>query len=113
MADFPTFPRRGDKRRPAMAAPFVVFLLFMLIAVSWMVYSSFRIDVGSGEMAILIHKIGKDLPNGEEVASSVEFKGVQKDVLTEGRYFYNPYSWTWEVMKQIEIPPEKSGSKSA
>ena len=111
MADFPKFPKRGDQRRPGMAAPLILFLAFMLVSVSWMIYSSFRIDVGQGEMAILIHKIGKDIPNGDEVAPSEEFKGVQRKVLTEGRYFYNPYSWTWEVKKQVEIPSGKIGVK--
>lgn len=94
-----------------MAVPVVLFLLIMLIGVSWMIYSSFRIDVGSGEMAILVQKIGKDLLNADEVAPSEEYKGIQRQVLTEGRYFYNPYSWTWEVTKQVEIPPGKIGIK--
>ncbi len=111
MADFPKFPKRGEPSRPGMAAPLILFLAFMLVAVSWMIYSSFRIDVGQGEMAILIHKIGKDISNGDEVAPSEEFKGVQRQVLTEGRYFYNPYSWSWEVRKQAEIPPGKIGVK--
>ncbi len=111
MSDFPSFSQRGQSRRPALAAPVVLFLLFMLCMASWMVYSSFRIDVGTGEMAILVHKVGKDLPNAEEVAPSAEYKGVQRDVLTEGRHFYNPYSWTWEVMKQVEIPTGKIGVK--
>ena len=111
MADFPKFPKRGTPSRPGMAAPLMLFLVFMLVAVSWMIYSSFRIDVGQGEMAILIHKVGKDIPNGDEVAPSEEYKGVQRKVLTEGRYFYNPYSWSWEVKKQVEIPPGKIGVK--
>lgn len=111
MAEFPTFPHRGIKKRPQLAAPLVLFLVFLLLGMTWMVYSSFRIDVGQGEMAILIHKVGMDIPNGEEVASSEEYKGVQRNVLTEGRYFYNPYSWSWEIRKQVEIPPGKIGVK--
>ncbi len=114
MADFPSFPKRGERgarRQLPMAAPAFVFLLFMLIIASWMVYSSFRVDVGKGEMGILIHKIGKDLPNGEEVAPSDEYKGVQRDVLIEARHFRNPYAWTWEVVPQMVIPPGKIGVK--
>jgi len=111
MADFPSFPKRGQRRPPAVAVPVVLFLFLMLIVCSWMIYSSFRIDVGSGEMAILVHKIGKDLSNADEVAPSEEYKGVQRQVLTEGRYFYNPYSWTWEVSRQVEIPVNKIGVK--
>ena len=81
------------------------------VAFSWLVYSSFRIDVGSGEIAILTHKVGKDLTNGQEVAPDETHKGIQRKVLTEGRYFYNPYSWTWEVVKQTEIMSGEMGVK--
>lgn len=111
MTNFPMFPQRGQSRRPAVAVPLFLFLLLMFIGISWMIYSSFRIDVGEGEMGILIHKIGKDLANGEEVAPSAEFKGVQREILAEARHFYNPYSWTWEVLPQIVIPPGKIGVK--
>lgn len=108
MSEMPTFPKRGQ--RPGRSAlPGFVFLVFAAIGLSWTVYTSFRIDVGEGEMGILIHKIGKDLPNGDEVAPSEEYKGVQKTVLTEARHFYNPYSWSWEVLPQIVVPPGKIG----
>ena len=60
-------------------------------------------------MAILTHKIGKDLEPGVVIAPSQEYKGVQKDVLTEGRYYYNPYAWDWQVVPQVEIPEGKLG----
>ena len=34
---------------------------------------------------------------------------MQKEVLTEGRYYYNPYAWTWQVVPQVEIPEGKLG----
>jgi len=81
----------------------------LLAAFGWLVYSMFRIDVGTAEVAILIHKTGKDITNGDEVAPSSEYKGVQKEVLKEGRYFKNPYEWDWEVIPQIVIPEDKLG----
>ena len=81
----------------------VTLLSGIAVALIWLVYSSFRIDVGSGEIAILTHKVGSDLTNGQEVAPDEAHKGIQKKALTEGRYFYNPYSWSWEVVKQTEI----------
>ncbi len=106
-------PRSRQPGRPASGAPLaaVVFLCAMCAGLSWLVYTSFRIDVGSGEIAILLKKIGKDLPNSEEVAPSGEYKGIQKDVLTEGRYFYNPYVWSWEVIRQVEIVSGEMGVK--
>ena len=87
----------------------VMLLSGVAVAVSWMIYSSFRIDVSSGEIAVLTHKVGTDLSNGQEVAPDESYKGIQKKVLTEGRYFYNPYSWSWEVVKQIEIMSGEMG----
>ena len=77
----------------------------------WLCYRQFVIDVGSGEMAILIKKTGKDLANADEVAPDANYKGVQKDILDVGRYFfkYDPYNWAWEVRKQKEIPDGKLG----
>lgn len=100
----------GPGRRNSGTGLLAVMLLSgVAVAVSWMIYSSFRIDVGSGEIAVLTHKVGSDLRNGQEVAPDDSYKGVQKKVLTEGRYFYNPYSWSWEVVKQVEIMPGEMG----
>lgn len=90
---------------------FLVFVVVMGFVATAAVYSCFRIDVGTGEIAVLIRKTGKDLTNGEEVAPGPEYKGIQKQVLTEGRHFYNPYSWSWEVLPQVEIKPGEMGIK--
>ena len=60
-------------------------------------------------MAVLIRKTGEDLEPGVIIAPSSESKGVQKEVLTEGRYYYNPYDWEWQVVPQVEIPEGKLG----
>ena len=80
MSETPVFPKRGPRLPGRSTLPGFITLVFMFIALSWTVYSSFRIDIGEGEMAILIKKVGKDLTNGEEVAPSEEYKGVQKKV---------------------------------
>lgn len=82
---------------------------FLLVVVSWMTYSMFRIDVAGDEFAVLIRKTGKDLKNDDEVAPDASYKGVQREVLTTGRYFYNPYEWDWDIKKQIDIKPGKIG----
>lgn len=92
------------KQLGSLVAFVVLAVLFAVIAVS-----SFLIDVGQGEMAILIRKTGEDIKNTDEVASSPEQKGVQKDVLTEGRHWRNPYDWEWEVIDQTVIPEGKLG----
>src|SRR5262249_14750846 len=60
------------------------------VALSYGVYSCFRIEVPPEHVAVLIRRTGKELPNSQAIASSPDQKGVQLDVLTEGRYFYNP-----------------------
>ena len=75
------------------------------------VYRMFRVDVSTGEIAVLIHKVGRDISNDDEVSPGEEFKGVQPVVLTEGRYFRNPYAWTWEIHDQIVIPKDRLGVK--
>lgn len=90
-----------------------IILLLVVVGVSsiWTVYTSFRIDVSSGEIAVLIRKTGLDIANGDEIAPTPEHKGIQREVLAEGRYFYNPYIWSWQVIKQIEIAPGDMGIK--
>ena len=88
-----------------------------LIVLGTIVYHNCRVDVGTGQMAVLIRKTGEDLKNGDEVAPSLKHKGIQKVFLTEGRYFtspwddgpryFNPYQWDWEVVDQLRIPPDK------
>ena len=68
-----------------------------------------RIIVPTGYIAVLTRKTGKDIPNDAELAPDATYKGLQKDVLAEGRHFRNPWSWDWEVVPQIEIPQGKVG----
>lgn len=108
----PSNPFLSQGRRNPGAGLFAVMLLTgFAVAIIWMVYSSFRIDVSSGEIAILIRKTGQDLTNGQEIAPSLEHKGIQRAVLTEGRYFYNPYVWSWTVIPQEVIEPGQMGVK--
>jgi regulator of protease activity HflC (stomatin/prohibitin superfamily) len=84
-------------------------LALALVLFGYIVYTQFRIDVPSKHVAILIRKTGEDIPNHLEVAPDEDHKGVQARILTEGRYFYNPYSWDWEVVPMIEVPTGKLG----
>ena len=99
---------KGTSMQPRFLATIVVMAVFVIAVPSFM-YEECRIDVPNRHMAVLTHKVGKDLPNGTVLAPTHEYKGVQKDVLTEGRYYYNPYEWTWEVVPQVEIPEGKLG----
>ena len=78
MSNISRSPFNQQKRNPGAGLLAVMLLTGFAVAFSWMVYSSFRIDIGSGEIAILTHKVGNDLTNGQEVAPDETYKGVQK-----------------------------------
>ncbi len=81
----------------------------VIAVMSWFIYSQFRIDVPENHVAILIAKTGKDIPNNEEVAPTEEYRGVQREMLPEGRYFRNPYLFDWKVIPKVEIEQGKMG----
>jgi regulator of protease activity HflC (stomatin/prohibitin superfamily) len=77
----------------------------------WMGYSQFVINVPAYHVGILVRKTGTDLANTDVVAPDASYKGVQKEVLDVGRYFfkYDPYNWEWEIKPQTVIPDGKIG----
>jgi regulator of protease activity HflC (stomatin/prohibitin superfamily) len=81
------------------AAALGVFLLYQL----W-VWEVERVEVGPGEFLVKIDLWGKDLPDGEIVAPDPSYKGIQKDVLTEGRQFLNPLLYSYKVEKILDVP---------
>lgn len=87
----------------------LIVIAVAVVAIPAFIYEECRIDVPNKHMAILTHKIGKDLEKGEILAPSEEYKGLQENFLTEGRYYYNPYAWDWQVVPQVEIPQGKLG----
>lgn len=87
----------------------IAVLIGAIVIFAYIVYSQFRIDVPAYHIAVLTRKIGADLENGQEVAPDENHKGLQLKVLTEGRYFYNPYGWDWAVYPMVEIPRDKMG----
>jgi regulator of protease activity HflC (stomatin/prohibitin superfamily) len=84
-------------------------VLASLVALPLFYWGFCRIDVPTNHMAIMTRKTGQDIPNEAELAPDATYKGLQKDVLAEGRHFRNPWYWDWEVVPQIEIPQGKVG----
>jgi len=103
----PSAASRGLATLAAAAIGLTVFLVGMFATC----YRQFVIDVPAKHMAVLIKKTGTDLKNTDEVAPDAKHKGIQKEMLTEGRYIlkYDPYNWSWEVIPQLEIPTGKLG----
>ncbi len=91
----------------APVMPFFVIGLILFGAIWWWYW--WRIEPGNGEIAILTKKTGKNLPVDQIIATSGEYKGVQLDVLPEGRFFKNPYVWSWNIIKMTDVPAGKFG----
>ncbi len=102
---------KGGEVSSTVAASFVGSLIagVSMLALALVAYQECRINVPPKMAAILIHKTGKNLANSDEVAPSKEYKGVQREVLTEGRYFMNPLEWDWQIVDQVEVPAGKLG----
>ena len=103
--------RSGDDRLQRALRGFglaaAVFVGLVIVAV--LSVGSFLINVERGQVAVLIRKTGEDLKNGEEVAPDDTHKGVQRELLAEGRHWRNPYTWDWQVIDQTTIPNGKLG----
>ena len=104
----PTPPRGPGAALPAASALSVALVLAILLGPLW-VWFWWRIEPDNGEIAILLKKTGKNLPVDRIIADSPEYKGIQPDVLPEGRFFRNPYVWGWTIVKATDIPAGKFG----
>lgn len=80
-----------------------VIVLALLLAPVF-VWFFCRIEPRNGQLAVMIKKTGKQLPSEQILAPGPEYKGIQLDVLGEGRYFRNPYVWEWEITAITDIP---------
>ncbi len=92
------------------AAGALAIVLAVLLLPIWFWFFC-RIEPGSGEIAVLIRKTGEDLPSGQVLALEPDRKGIQLEVIAEGRYFRNPYTWGWEIHPITDIPAGKLGVK--
>lgn len=107
----PPVPRNRMKQIHDAAAGSAIALIIigMIVFVPLFIWFGCRIEPGTGEIAVLIRKTGKDLPSGEILASEPGQKGIQFEVLPEGRYFRNPYTWGWKIHNILDIPAGKLG----
>ena len=83
--------------------------LAAVVALGAWVWFGWRIEPGNGEIAVLMKKTGKNLPPDAILALGPEYKGIQQDVLPEGRFFRNPWTWDWSYVKALDIPAGKFG----
>ncbi|MEQ1905867.1 MAG: SPFH domain-containing protein [Pirellulaceae bacterium] len=89
-------------------AGLIVLGMFAVIGLI-VVYMSFYVYVPAKHIAVMTKKTGKDLTNDQEVAPGSEYRGLQKDILAEGRHFRDFYNWDWKIYPMVEIPEGKMG----
>ena len=108
-----TTPRRADRagriNLAALSLSGMAILVFAILIVGYSIYNFCRIDVPAKHIAVITTKTGIDLENQQEIAPSEKHKGLQLNVLGEGRYFRNPFFYKWSVYPMIEIPENKIG----
>ena len=75
-----------------IAAAFLAFL-----------WTCCRVYVPEGYMAVVTAKLGKPLPPGQILAEKGQ-KGVQREVLGEGRHFLDPINHDWKIVPVKTIP---------
>ncbi|MGO9596637.1 MAG: SPFH domain-containing protein [Isosphaeraceae bacterium] len=108
-------PPRGSGKFKGLLALAGLVLLGLGLVLG--IYRECRIEVGTGYQAVLIRREGLDLKPEMELAPAPRdgklfYKGVQSagpnnGVLTEGRYFCNPYYWSWEISPQFVVPGDR------
>lgn len=84
------------------ASALALFLLYQL----W-VWEVERIEVPPGKFLVKVKLWGKDLPDGEVVAPDADHKGIQRDVLPEGRHFLNPFLYGHQEFDILDVPAGK------
>ncbi len=67
-----------------------------------------RFYVPPNHMAVIISQGGKELPSGQILAEKGQ-KGVQREVLGEGRHFRDPVMFERKIVPVTLIPPGKIG----
>ena len=88
----------------------LVFTLVLVFGCTWFVWEWVfcRFYVAPNYMAVITAKMGDPLPPGQILAKKGQ-KGVQEDVLGEGRHFLNPFLYDHAIMPISTIPAGKVG----
>jgi regulator of protease activity HflC (stomatin/prohibitin superfamily) len=109
--EMPQFARPGMPNLPNLPKlpSWPALLIVGIVGLSAFLWFFCRIEPGPDEIAVLIRKTGNDLGPGQVIALEKNQKGIQLDVLAEGRYFKNPYTWSWKIHRILDVPAGKLG----
>ena len=88
----------------------MVVLVVLVLGLPWFVWQwgFCRFYVEPDEMAVVTAKTGSELPPGQILAKKGQ-RGIQEDVLGEGRHFLNPWLYEREIRPVVIVPPGKVG----
>lgn len=92
-----------NKIKPVLS----LVLILVGLYICWMWFFC-RFYVEPNEMAVIISKVGDELPAGQILAQDGQ-KGVQARVLGEGRHFLNPINYEYTIMPVTFVEPGKVG----
>ncbi len=87
----------------------IVFGIALFIALQAWWWFFCRIEIDPGYLGVLISKTGYNLPSGQIIATDSSYKGIQLNVLAEGRHFYNPIFYDWETIPLFDVPANNLG----
>ena len=81
-------------------------VLIVVFGAGLFTWFGMRIEVGPGEFVVLVKKTGADISNEQIVSPDARHKGIQREVLKEGRHFKNPFHWAWADPVQATVVPQ-------
>jgi hypothetical protein len=74
------------------------------------------VNVPSGQCLVLTRKYGKQIPSerlaDDRILAEDDERGIVPKVLTPGSYRLNPYAYSWEVVKAVEVGPDQVGVRT-
>lgn len=87
----------------------IVVLVFAVVG-AWLAWQWLfcRFYVAPNQMAVITAKTGSPLPPGQILARPGQ-KGIQEEVLGEGRHFLNPFLYEHSIVPVLVIPAGKIG----
>ena len=90
----------------SFVTPVIIVAGVIIIVIA--LWSAIFVYIEPGEMGVLVKKTGTALDRGQILARTGQ-RGVQADVLAEGRHFINPVIEKIEIESCVHIRPGKIG----
>ncbi len=103
--------RESRRTVAAFGILFSLFVVVLLVGFGF-VWFGCRFYVPPGHMAVVTAKSGREPAPGAILVEEGE-RGIRRDVLTEGRHFFNPVQYDVKIVPAVSIPLGKVGIVTA